>query len=127
MANAFSLTSVRAGDRNRIYLTATGDMDSAAFVDGYIVAMDDLGEPWRFDRVIDLTACEGHVEFDDFVRLGKYWAPLMHFANGPVKTAVVTLNPRTEGRMPVVAMLLEGHHIKSFQDIAAADAWLDKA
>ncbi len=127
MANAFSLTSVTDRARSRIYLTATGELDSAGFVDSYIAVMKKTPEPWRYTRLVDLTNSSGHVEFDDFVRLSKYWAPLLHFASGPLKTAVVTLNTRTEGRMPVVSMLLEGHAIQTFSDVPAADAWLDLA
>lgn len=126
MANAFSLTSVTDQARGRIYLTATGELDSAGFVDSYIATMKKLREPWRYTRLVDLRNSTGHVEFDDFVRLSKYWAPLLHFADGRLKTAVVTLNSRTEGRMPVVSMLMEGHDIQTFNDLTAADAWLDR-
>ena len=127
MANAFSLTSAVDSPRRRIYLTATGDLESAAFVDSYIAEMNKIREPWLYSRLIDVTGCSGHVAFDDFVRLAKYWAPLLHFATGPLKTAVVTRNARTEGRMPVVSMLMEGHDIQTFQDVPAAQAWLDRA
>lgn len=126
MANAFSLTSRVDQPARRIYLTAAGELDSAAFVDSYISHMEKIREPWLYTRLIDLTASMGHVEFDDFVRLGKYWAPLLHFATGPVKTAVVTKNARTQGRMPVVSMLMEGHDIQTFADVALAEAWLDR-
>ena len=126
MVNEFSMTSVTDRDRSRIYLTASGRMDSASFVDGYIAEMDAIGEPWRFNRLIDVTACRGHVEFDDFVRLGKYWAPLTQLARAPLKTAVVTQNPRTESRMPVISMLLDGHEIRTFRERADAEAWLDR-
>ena len=127
MPTAFSLTSVMDRPHSRIYLTAMGEMDSAGFVDAYIAETNTVREPWRFNRLVDLRDCSGHVDFDDFVRLRKYWAPLMHFATGPLKTAVVTQNSRTEGRMPVVSMLLEGHDIQTFHDIAVAEAWLDQA
>ena len=125
MPGPFSFTSVTDRERRRIYLTAAGDMDSAGFVDGYIAEMDALGEPWTFDRVIDVRSCHGHAEYDDFVRLGKYWAPLTHRAGGPVKTAVVTQNTRTESRMAIVSMLLPGHEVRTFDDVEEADLWLD--
>ncbi len=125
MVDTFSLISVADRERGRIYLTASGRMDSAGFVDGYIAEMESVGDPWRFNRLIDVTACRGHVEFDDFVRLGKYWAPLTSLAKAPLKTAVVTSNARTESRMPVISMLLDGHEIRTFRDMAEAEAWLD--
>ena len=127
MPGRFSFTSVIDRDLGRIYLTATGDMDSAGFVDGYIAEMDALGDPWNFDRIIDVRSCIGHAEYDDFVRLGKYWAPLTHRADGPVRTAVITQNPRTEGRMSIVSMLLPGHDVRTFEDIAEAELWLSAA
>ncbi len=126
MANAFSLTSVTDRTHSRIYMTATGELDSAGFVDAYIAETNKVREPWRYSRLIDLTTSTGHVAFDDFVRLSQYWAPLLHFATGPLKTAVVTHNPRTEGRMPVVSLLMEGHDIQTFADLPTAEAWLDR-
>ncbi len=124
MPGRFAFTAVIDRELSRIYLTASGDMDSAGFVDGYIAQMDALGDPWNFDRVIDVRGCHGHAEYDDFVRLGKYWAPLSHRAPGPLKTAVITRNARTESRMSIVSMLLPGHEVQAFEDLAEAEAWL---
>ena len=119
------MTCVTDRERCRTYFKASGDMDSSAFINGHIAGMEDAGTPWLFDRLIDLTACEGHVEYDDFVRLWKYWQPLMRKASGPLKTAIITQNEKTEKRMPLVAMMLQGQLIRTFRTQPEAEAWLD--
>jgi hypothetical protein len=125
MSNSFSFTSHTKPDRYRVYLKADGEMDSVAFADGYIETMKTLDAPWQYDRHIDLLSCQGQVEFDDFVRLWKFWAPLVHRASDQLRTAVVTQDQRTLGRLTAVAMLFQGHVIRTFPTEREAEDWLD--
>ncbi len=125
MADPFSLTSVTDNERARVYLSADGPMDSVLFIDSYIEVMKALVQPWRFDCLIDLLNCSGQPEFADFVRLWKFWIPVIHRATGLLKTAVVTEDPRTVGRMTAVAMLFPGHAIRTFRGMSEAETWLD--
>ncbi len=121
----FAITVTRDVDRRRLDFLVTGPMDSARFIDEEIAALQACEAPWLYDRLIDLRDCEGHVRYDDIDRLANYWNTVAYQAPRPVRVAVLTRNRLVTARLPLVDGLFSKHHMCAFDDLAAAQAWLD--
>ncbi|MFT4076667.1 MAG: hypothetical protein QM647_14180 [Asticcacaulis sp.] len=124
MTEAFFLTHVVDKANHCVYLTVVGPMDSAAFIDRQIEILKSLEAPWTYDRVIDLLDCDGHVAYEDILRLGEYWAGLRFFIKRDVRVAVITKNPLITARLPLADLLFPRHEMRAFPTIQAGTAWL---
>ncbi len=125
MEDVFSFSHLQDDERHRLYLTASGPMDSAAFIDRQIAALKATNAPWLYDRLIDLSECIGHVQYDDIVRLSQYWDSVAFAAKRPVHVAVVTPNRFIVARLPMADLLFKNHVMQNFGTLAEAEAWLD--
>jgi hypothetical protein len=124
MNELFSLTHVVDRPNECVHLTARGPMDSVAFISQQIAILKSLETPWTFDRVIDLLECEGHVAYDDIVRLGDYWSALRFFIKRDVRVAVITKNPLITARLPLADLLFPRHEMRAFSTIDEGMGWI---
>ncbi|WP_298333986.1 hypothetical protein [Asticcacaulis sp.] len=51
-----------------------GPIPSAELCDRFIEAYAEIGEPWRYDRLIDFRRYTGHLEDEDRQRFAQTWA-----------------------------------------------------
>ncbi len=121
----FSFKCMTDAKAQRLCLTATGQMDSARFIDNEIAACRATGAPWLFDRLIDLSNCAGFIAFEDLERLARYFETIIARAPRTLNTAIVSNNRLTQARMPAIDLLFPRQTLRVFDSRAEAIAWLD--
>jgi hypothetical protein len=107
-----------------IRATASGEISSPDFVDRSIAYFTSLGEPWRYNRLNDLSDCTGFVSYEDLSRMARFFAPMVHLFPSPRKVAVVSRNRLVHARIPTIDQLFTDQMHRAFLTIDEAEAWL---
>jgi hypothetical protein len=125
MSNAFSLKLTEDAERHRVYIFATGEMDSRQYIDRQIAQLEADRHLCAYDRLVDVRQSLGFVSGDEVARYAGYWSKLRFEMPRTIRVAVVTENRFVAARLPLSNLSYPKQVMQAFGTIEEAEAWLD--
>jgi hypothetical protein len=110
---------------SRIYVKASGPVDSAGYIDTCIAFYKSIPSAWKYQRLVDLRETTGTINYADIIRLSQFWSSTPQSRN-PVRTATLVATKEELSRNPSVSLLVPTHFVRAFLDEAEALVWLDE-
>ena len=104
-----------------------GQIDGERAVPEVLTAFRALSQPWDYDCIWDLSRHEGKVEIRDNDALALEWQSLCGGRDAGRMTAVVSLDPLIDVRLPLTQRLFPFRTIALFGTVAAARVWMQSA
>ena len=124
MTERFSIVCKADPYSRLLRVTATGPIDSRAYVDRCIAFYNNIDEVWAYDRLYDQTQCTGFVAFEDLDRLVQAMAPIWGRARTPPRVALANPKKLASARFGLVTQLVAKPNHQVFDTLEAAEAWL---
>ncbi len=124
MTERFSIVCTVDYPRQLLRITATGPIDSRAYVDRCIAFYKSVDDVWAFDRLYDQTQCTGFVAFEDLGRLVQVMAPIWGQARRQPRVALANPKKLATARFGLVTQLVQKPNHQIFETLEEAEAWL---
>lgn len=117
-----------AADQRRRLITIRyiGNIAGDIVVSTILDHLNVLERVWEYDSVFDLTRHEGLVEMRDHDAFARGWRNLAGGRDAGRRTAVVSLDPLIEARLPLLQSLFPFRTLMVFNSMSAAEAWLQE-
>ena len=124
MSERFSMVFKADPQSRLLRVTATGPIDSRAYVDRCIAFYNSIDEVWAYDRLYDQTQSSGFVAFEDLDRLVKAMAPIWGRARTQPRVALANPKKLASARFGLVTQLVQKPNHQLFDTLEEAEAWL---
>lgn len=96
MSQKYRLSVILDEIHSILIVRVFGPFPSAELCDRFLEAYAEIGEPWRYDRLIDLRRYTGHTEDVDRERFARTWAEWTRDVTEGRRVAFVTHDPEEE-------------------------------
>ena len=124
MNSAYRLVFFVDEERKVIIIRPIGDMPGAEFIDKAFEGYERLTKPWLYSRLNDFRRFDGRLSDDDLAEIARRWRLLVGDEHYHANVALISLDPFTRIRLPLVSPQFPNETICLFTDFHEAMGWL---
>jgi hypothetical protein len=111
-------------DRRVIVFRPIGDVSADAFVEGVFAALEDIPEPWTYNRLFDLRRWDERLRPETVHAMAGRWAALTEGQIFHARIAVVSFDPAVTIRTPAATGQFPDEIVCHFTDYHEAMEWM---